>query len=182
MGSAPSHSPVELSSWQLLLQAFPLQGCWVGATTPAFSGWLVYLKFHDVFPLHPLRCSGSSALFATCLLLLLFIQFVFLLFSLDGGQYVQGPMLIWPRVVCGNTAWCLAHLVVCFSPASRSWHLVVQEPSWFLHLMWSGNAMSRLGVWRSQSFASSWWFFLQGVSPAFLQDFTLESTLSAFSL
>jgi hypothetical protein len=31
--------------------------------------------------------------------------------------------------------------------------------------MWSGDAMCGLGVWRCQSFASSWWFFLHGVSP-----------------
>jgi hypothetical protein len=45
-------------------------------------------------------------------------------------------------------------------PSGR-WHLVaVREPSWFLHLTWSGDAMCRLEVWRSQSFASSWRFFL----------------------
>jgi hypothetical protein len=37
-------------------------------------------------------------------------------------------------------------------------------------------------VWRCWRFASSWWFFLQGVSPASLQNFTLGSTISAFSL
>jgi hypothetical protein len=57
----------------------------------------------------------------------------------------------------------------------------VQEPSWFLHLMWSGEAMCRLEVWRCQSFACSWWFFLQSVSPVSLQDFTLGGTLSASS-
>jgi hypothetical protein len=35
------------------------------------------------------------------------------LFSLGGGQSVQGAMLIWPRVVCGSTTCRLAHLVVC---------------------------------------------------------------------
>jgi hypothetical protein len=65
---------------------------------------------------------------------------------------------------------------------SGSWHLVVPEPSWFLHLTWSGDAVHALGVWRCWSFASSWWFFLQGVSPASLQDFTLRSTISASSL
>jgi hypothetical protein len=39
---------------------------------------------------------------------------------------------------------------------------------------------AQAGVWRS--FASSLWFFLSGVSPASLQDFTLGSTLSASSL
>jgi hypothetical protein len=33
---------------------------------------------------------------------------------------------------------------------SGSWHLAVQEPFWFLHLIWSGGVM----------LASSWWFFL----------------------
>jgi hypothetical protein len=61
---------------------------------------------------------------------------------------------------------------------SGHWRLAAaQEPSWFLHLLWSGDAMHGLGVWRSQSFASSQWFFLLGVSPASLQDFTLGSML-----
>jgi hypothetical protein len=30
----------------------------------------------------------------------------------------------------------------------------------FLHLTWRGDAMCELEVWRSQSFASSGWFFL----------------------
>jgi hypothetical protein len=37
-------------------------------------------------------------------------------------------------------------------------------------------------VWRGQSFASSLWPCLQGVSPAYLQDFTLGGMLSASSL
>jgi hypothetical protein len=48
---------------------------------------------------------------APCLL----ISLVFSLFSLGGGQSVQGTMLIWPKVVCGSTACHLAQLVVCFS-------------------------------------------------------------------
>jgi hypothetical protein len=91
-------------------------------------------------------------------------------------------MLIWPRVVCQSTVCHLAHLVDCVLPKqSGSWCLVVQELSWFLHLTWSGDAMWGLGMWRSRCFAS-WWFFLQGVSPASLQDFTSGSTLSASSL
>jgi hypothetical protein len=37
-------------------------------------------------------------------------------------------------------------------------------------------------VWRGQSFASSWWFCLQGVSSASLQDFTIGGMLSASSI
>jgi hypothetical protein len=40
----------------------------------------------------------------------------------------------------------------------------------------------RLEMWRGQSFASSRWFCLQGVSPASLQDFTIGGKLSASSL
>jgi hypothetical protein len=54
----------------------------VGATTPAFSGQLVYLQFCEGLPLPPLWRSGCPVLFGTCLFLLLFfiIQFVFSLF------------------------------------------------------------------------------------------------------
>jgi hypothetical protein len=38
--------------------------------------------------------------------------------------------------------------------------VVVWEPSWFFRLTWSANATHGLRVWRSQSFASSQWFFL----------------------
>jgi hypothetical protein len=37
-------------------------------------------------------------------------------------------------------------------------------------------------VWRGQSFASSRWPCLQGVSPVFLQDITVGGTLSSSSL
>jgi hypothetical protein len=180
-----------------------------GGTTPAFSGWHVYLQFTWGVPLppspvkfsshshfyklssskvagrvppllpslaglfiyssmrdcpSPLQCSGHPTLFATCLLLLLLLFIVqFFFFSFFPGQSVQGAMLILPRVVCGSTVCCLAHLVVCVSLAIRSWRLVAQDPSWFLHLMWSVDAMYGLGVWRSRrsrSFASSQWFFL----------------------
>jgi hypothetical protein len=83
----------------------------------------------------------------------------FSLFTLHGGQSDLGAMLIWPRVVCGSAMCRLAHPGVCFFQAGRSWRLVEQEPSWVLRLMWSGDAMCGLGVWRCHSFASSWWFF-----------------------
>jgi hypothetical protein len=49
-----------------ILQAFQLQGCWVGATTPTLSGQLIYSSVRDCScPL--LQHSGCPALFATCL-------------------------------------------------------------------------------------------------------------------
>jgi hypothetical protein len=62
-------------------------------------------------------------------------------------------------VVSGSTGALLA------SPFNMAWEFYV----------W-------LGVWRFWSFAYSWWFFLPGVSPASLQEFTLGSKLSASSL
>jgi hypothetical protein len=56
---------------------------------------------------------------------------------------------------------------------------VAWETFWFLRLTWSGDAMHGTGC---GGVRVSWWFFLQGVSPASLQDFTLGSTLSASSL
>jgi hypothetical protein len=67
------------------------------------------------------------------------------LFSLGVGQSVQEAMLIWPSVVCGNTACHLAHQVVCVSLAGKSWHLAAREPSWFLCLMWKRDALGGLG-------------------------------------
>jgi hypothetical protein len=109
---------------------------------------------------------SSSALRVPCPLcymsfFVIVVQFFFL-FSLGGGRSLQRAMLIWPRVVCGSTTCRLAHLVVCISRAGRNWHLVAQEPSWFLRLPWNGDAMCGLEVWRnwrSQSFSSSQFFF-----------------------
>jgi hypothetical protein len=94
-------------------------------------------------------------------LLVYYSDWFFPLFSLGGGQSVQGTMLIYCVLLSLPGG---LHL----PKQSGSWSLVAQEPSWFLHLMWSGDAMRGLGVWRSRSFASSWWYFLPGVSPASL--------------
>jgi hypothetical protein len=159
MGSVPSPLSSGAFLTQTLLQAFPLQGCWVGTTTPAFSGQFAYSSMRDCpSPLSALRVPCPlCCVFCCCCLL---FSFFFSLFSLGGSQSVQGAMVIWPRVVCGSTACRLANLVVCISRASGSWRLVVQEPSWFLRLPWSGDTMCGLVVWRSWGFASFWWFFL----------------------
>jgi hypothetical protein len=107
-------SPVEFSSHRCF---YKLSHSWLlGA--PALSGqaWLVYLWFQAGLPspssvlraLHPL-C------YVSLLFLLLITQFLF--FSLGGGWSLQGAMLIWPRVVCGSTVCCLAHLVVRIFPS-----------------------------------------------------------------
>jgi hypothetical protein len=124
-GMCPSpHSVVECATLQPPLETFPspsTQGE-VALPPPPPAGLFIY---------HSMRPSLLRVFFfsAACL-----FRLVFSLFSLGGGQSVQGAMLIWPRVVCGSTVYCLAHLVVCFSQ-SRSWRLEAQEPFWFLCLM-----------------------------------------------
>jgi hypothetical protein len=99
------------------LTSFPAPGCWACAPVPT-RGSLARLAclftvpgripFPQSFALsapHPLSCMSL-------LLLLLITQF--LVFSLGGGWSVQGSMLLWPRVVCGSTAYHEAHLVHVF--------------------------------------------------------------------
>jgi hypothetical protein len=96
------------------------------------------------YPSPTLWSSGSPPsllnvffLLATCLLFRLF----FPLFSLGGGHSVQGAMLVYHVPLSSPVGLCLPK-------QSGSWHLAVRELSWFLCLMWSGDAMCGLGVWR----------------------------------
>jgi hypothetical protein len=99
--------------------------------------------------------------YVSFLLLLLIIQFFLLFFPGWGSVCPEGYAdlaqgCLWEYCVplsspCG----------LCLPKWSGCWSLVVAwGPSWFLRLMWSGDAVRRLEVWRSQSFASSRWFFL----------------------
>jgi hypothetical protein len=127
--------------------SFPAPGCWACATTPAFSARLLYLQFHGGLPL---PCSSAfraphPLCYVSFLLLLLIIQF----FSFFPG---------WGSVCPGGYAdLAQGCLWECCMPLSSScglhppkWSgsccLVVQEPSLFLHLTWSGNATCRLEV------------------------------------
>jgi hypothetical protein len=57
--------------------------------------------------------------------------------------------------------FCVFFVVIAYYSGFFLFSLCVgRELSWFLHLTWSGDAMHGLEVWRSQRFASSWWFFL----------------------
>jgi hypothetical protein len=164
----------------------PLQGCWAGAATPAFSGQLVYLQF--AWGSASLLLSGAQDTSPSLLRVFFFFNCLFII------QFGFFPFFPGQRSVCpGGLYWFVpglsvevqhaVYLLTCGSAKQvRIWHLAVWEPSWFLRLMWSGDAMCMLGVWRCQSFASSWWFFLPDVSPSSLQDFTLGSMLSASSL
>jgi hypothetical protein len=82
-------------------------------------------------------------------LLLLFIQFFFSFFPVWGsvcpggyGDLAQGCLWEYHLLLSSPCGLRLPK-------PSGPWHLAAaREPSWFLHLTWSGDAMHRLGVWR----------------------------------
>jgi hypothetical protein len=88
--------------------------------------------------------------FLLLLLIILLFFFSWVGVSLSRGLCWSGPGL------SEGTMYHLAHLP---KPSGQG-HLAAQGVSWFLCLTWSGDAMHRLQVWRSQSFASSGLFFL----------------------
>jgi hypothetical protein len=98
---------------------------------------------------------------------LLCVFLLLLLFSLVFFSFFPGWGSVCPGGYADLAQGCLwEYQVMLNSPCglrlpkrSGSWHLAIQEPSGFC-LTWSGDAMKGLGVWRSQSFASSRWFFL----------------------
>jgi hypothetical protein len=99
-----------------------------------------------------LQSSGHPTLFVACVFFFscFFIIQFFFLFSLGWGQSVQGAMLICPREY-RMPSICSPGGLLSRVGAGVWWH-----SSWFLCLMWRGDAMHGLGVWRCQSFASSW--------------------------
>jgi hypothetical protein len=100
-------SPVEFSSHH---QFYRLSHSWLLGLCchSCLLRLLIYLQFREVLPLPPLCHSGRPALFAMCLFCCSCLLFRF--FPLGGGWSVQRAMLMWPRVVFGSTACCLAHL------------------------------------------------------------------------
>jgi hypothetical protein len=149
-----------------------------GLPLPPSPAGLFIHSSHGDLPSPMIRSSGHPILFPKCLFFQLLVYYsdcFFALFSLGGGHSVQSDMLIYHVLLSSPGGLCLLK-------QSGSWHLAVWEPSWFLCLMWNRNAMHGLGVWKNQSLASSWWFFLPGISPASLPDFTLGNMLSASSL
>jgi hypothetical protein len=122
---------------------------------------LLQLACCEGFPLPCLWCSGCPALFATCLFCCYCLFFSFSFFPgwglvCPGGNADLARGCLWEYRIPLSSS-CDLHLP---KPSGCCRLVVAWEPSWFLWLMWSGDAMWKLEVWRSQSFASSWWFFL----------------------
>jgi hypothetical protein len=167
------------ATWQPLLQAFStarlLDRCHCSSLLWTACLFRVYMK---ECPYPTLWWSGHSASFAMCL----FFSSC-LLFTLEFFHFFPGWGSVWFDPGFSVGVPCSAYLLTWGSAKQvRSWYLAVREPLWFLHLTWSGDATCGLRVWWCWNFACSWWFFLPGVSPASLQDFTLGSMLSASSL
>jgi hypothetical protein len=125
-----SHFPVELSSQHHFykLSHSKVAG-WGPLLLPSLARWFICSSVRDAPP--PFSAQGAPpplpCVFCCCCLFSLF----FSLFSLGGGQSVQGAMLIWPRVVYERTACHLAHLVVCVSRANSKWFWQRESPPGF---------------------------------------------------
>jgi hypothetical protein len=75
----------------------------------------IYNSVRDSPPSSSVLRAPHPLCYMSFLLLLLITQFLF--FPWVGGRSVQGAMLIWPRVVCGSTAYRFIHLVVRVFPS-----------------------------------------------------------------
>jgi hypothetical protein len=161
------------------LTSFPTPGCWAHApaptgASPACPACLFTVPGRIPFPQSSALSVPHPLSHVSLLFLLLITQFLFF------PRVEVG--LLWPRVVCGNTAVPRSSPCPHLPKPSGHGRLVARVPSFFLHLTWSGDFLHQLEVWRGQSFASSTWFCLQSVSPVSLQDFTIGGSLSASSL
>jgi hypothetical protein len=141
-----------------LSQAFPLlvaERAPLLLPEPLRPAWLVYLQSQEGFPSPNLWHSVHPTFFPMCLYCSYCLLVSFSFFCLGGGQSVQGVMLLWPRLVCGNTVVLLSSPCPHLPKPSGSGWLVAWGPSLFLHLMWSRDSLHQLEVWTGQSFVSS---------------------------
>jgi hypothetical protein len=136
--------------------SFPASDCWACAAAPAFFSWLVVRDF----PSPQLRRSGHPALFAPCLICSYCLLFRFFFFPWMGVGLSRGLCWSGPGLSVGVPR--AAYLTLWSESSQAVWALLSGSPSALLvlRLTWSGDAICRLEVWRSQSFASSRWFFL----------------------
>jgi hypothetical protein len=155
---------VEVPSLTLMWSVSHFCHCWMPSPLQAHWGrwchtcllWPACLCTVHVGMCHnpTLLSSGHPVPFVMCLF------FFFSCFFIIQGFFSFFPG--WGSVCPGNYADlslgvpCATYLLTWWSPKQvRSWHLVAQETSWFLHIMWHGDAMCRLGCGGVKSFASS---------------------------
>jgi hypothetical protein len=121
----------------------PLQALWWGLPHPL-------LQLASLFPIYMGKCpstfvwgSRRPALFATCLFSVVYYSVFWFVFFCSACVSLSRE-LYWfiPGVAVGIPH--ATYLLTCWSASPkqvRSQHLVVQEPSWFLHISWHGEAM-----------------------------------------
>jgi hypothetical protein len=148
----------------LSLTNFPAPGFWAPAPTPALSSLtrtslFIYSSRKDSPPpLFGAQGTQPSLLCLYCFYCLLLSFSLFPRWGLvcPGGYADLAQGCLWKYHMLLSSP-CGLRLPKCFG----HWHVAaVREPSWFLCLMWSGDAMRGVGVWKGQSFTSSQWFFL----------------------
>jgi hypothetical protein len=150
MGSGPSHLACGVFLPPPLLQAFLLLVA--GRCSCSCLLWLACLFTvpWGIAFLPPLCYVSFLSLF---IIQCLFFPWVGLVCAEGYADLAQG--CLWEN--------CVLLSSLCGLPLPKQsghWHLVARETRRFLCLTWSGNAMHGLGVWRSQNFACSRWFFL----------------------
>jgi hypothetical protein len=176
-------SPVEFSSLHhshQLSRSWLLGACPAPAparASPAHLACLFKVPGRIPFP-QSLALSAPYPISCVSLLLLLLIT-QFLFFPRGEVSLSRGLCCSGPGLSVGVPRYHEAHLV-CVFPSRLG--ASDRGPSLFLSLMWSGDSLPWLEVWRGQSFVFSQWLCLLSVSLASLQDFTIEVSLSASSL
>jgi hypothetical protein len=121
-----------------ILTSFPAPVCWAHApsptgASPASPGLFIYSPGKESLPpLFSAQCAPPSL---QRVFIVLIAYYSVSLCSPGGGRSVQGAMLIWPRVVCGSTTYCLAQLVLIFPSRLGVGDWRPRGPSWFLLLM-----------------------------------------------
>jgi hypothetical protein len=150
---------------------------------PRLSGQaqLVYLQFREGFPSSSLRRSVRPTLVPACLFCSYCLLPSFSFFPgwgsvCPGGYADLAQACLWEYRGTAKLTLSTSSQAV-WAQASGSPGALLVSP-----LTWSRDALHQLEVWRGQHFVSFLWFSLQGVSPVYLQDFTIGGTLSASSL
>jgi hypothetical protein len=105
-------SPVVFSS---LCHSHKLSYSWLLGTLPRSQqslsgppGLFIYSSGKDSLP--PIFSAQGAPPSLQRVFIVLSAYYSVSLFSQGGDWSVQGTMLFWPRLVCGSTAYCLAHL------------------------------------------------------------------------
>jgi hypothetical protein len=105
---------------------------WSFPPTATFTTFLLLITGHvlpllpspaglwGISPPHLLGTQGTPPSLLQVFFVVIAYYSGFFSFFPGWGLVCPGAMLIWPRIVCGSTAYRLAHLVVCVFPSHLS--------------------------------------------------------------